>query len=70
MLDQVPTQPGKCRPDPARGPVLVSAENLAGGGDESMRCRRDGRMQAGTERVGSAPLTSVNRLFRYPDFTW
>ena len=22
------------------------------------------------ERVGSAPLTSVNRLFRYPDFTW
>ena len=31
MLDQVLTQPGKCRPDPARGSVRVSAENLKSG---------------------------------------
>ena len=29
-----------------------------------------GGCKPGTGRVGSAPLTSVNRLFRYPDFTW
>ena len=29
-----------------------------------------GGCKPGTERVGSAPLTSVNGLFRYPDFTW
>ena len=29
-----------------------------------------GGCKPGTGRVGSAPLTSVNGLFRYPDFTW
>ena len=29
-----------------------------------------GGCKPGTERVGSAPLTSINGLFRYPDFTW
>ena len=29
-----------------------------------------GGCKPGTERVGSTPLTSVNRLFRNPDFTW
>ena len=28
-----------------------------------------GGCKPGTERVSSAPLTSVNGLFRYPDFT-
>ena len=29
-----------------------------------------GGCKLGMERVDSAPLTSVNRLFRYPDVTW
>ena len=29
-----------------------------------------GGCKLGAERVGSAPLTSVNGLFRNPDFTW
>ena len=29
-----------------------------------------GGCNPGTGRVSSALLTSVNRLFRYPDFTW
>ena len=29
-----------------------------------------GGCKPGTERVGSAPLTSVHRLLRNPDFTW
>ena len=29
-----------------------------------------GGSNPGTETVGSAPLTSVNGLFRNPDFTW
>ena len=29
-----------------------------------------GGCKPGTERVGTAPLTSINGLFRYPDFTW
>ena len=29
-----------------------------------------GGCKPGTERVGLAPLTSINGLYRYPDFTW
>ena len=29
-----------------------------------------GGCKLGTEKVGSAPLTSIIGLFRYPDFTW
>ena len=31
---------------------------------------RMGGYKPGTERVGSAPLTSVKGRFKYPDFTW
>ena len=42
----------------------VAGTYNAGGRDGGTRCLWDGRMQAGTERVSSAPLTSFNGLFR------
>ena len=41
----------------------------AGGHDGGTAVGGTGACKLGTERVGSAPLTSVNGLFRYPDFT-
>ena len=42
-------------------PVAVMVAPAVGG---------TGGCKPGTERVSSAPLTSVNGLFRYPDVTW
>ena len=48
----------------AGGHIMLSAEMRACTVDGTGGCR------PGMERVGLAPLTSVNGLFRYPDFTW
>ena len=59
-----------------RAPVVGVTETVAGGHimlvamTVAPAVGGMGGCGPGMERVGSAPLTSVNRLFRYPDFTW